>query len=117
MNRIAIAAALAVSLGACSTMNVTLEKGESGKASVSAVATAPTGAQMEALIARTNRAMVLACTNRKAEVQQRTGEALIDDANQTIGDATKLAEGVKELLDAVRSWFPENTYTAARICE
>ena len=103
--------ALALLLGACSTMNVTLE-GKDDKQIVSAVATAPTSTDIESLIAETHTAMEAACASLKSDE-----ETFRPEAAGFIGGATETAKGIKELLDAVRSWFPENTYTATRLCK
>ena len=115
-----------VLLSACSTMDVTLEKGESGTASVSAVAKAPTDVSMTELIAKTNRAMLVACAaysetpNGDSKFRASTDAKQLGDSlasgTQLIGDATKLAESAKKLLETVKGWFPVNTYTAARKC-
>ena len=104
--------AIALLLAGCSTMNVTLEKSDDGP-TVSAVATAPTSTSIRSLIEDTHAAMAAACASEKGT--QATVQFL-DEANEAISGATKAAKGIKELLDAVRSWFPENTFTATRLC-
>ncbi len=65
MHRIMIAATLLPSLVACSTIDVTLEKGEGMKGvhSVSVVAMAPASTPIQKLILKANFAMSLACRN------------------------------------------------------
>ena len=115
MTRILTASALALLLGACSTMNVTLE-GKDGMPTVSAVATAPTSTDIVSLIAETHTAMAAACASEKLRGAIFWPTVDIPKATKFIGEATEAAKGIKELLDAVRSWFPENTYTATRLC-
>ena len=104
--------AIALLLAGCSTMNVTLEKTEDGP-TVSAVATAPTSTSIKSLIEDTHAAMAAACASEK---DTKATVQIFDEATEAIGGATKAAKGIKELLDAVRSWFPENTFTVTRLC-
>ena len=106
------ASAIALLLAGCSTMNVTLEKTDDGP-TVSAVATAPTSTSIKSLIEDTHAAMAAVCASEKGT--QATVQ-FNDKVNEAISGATKAAKGVKQLLDAVRSWFPENTFTATRLC-
>ena len=118
--------ALAAGLAGCSTMDVTLEKtsGNDGPA-VSVVAKAPNIIPIKNLIAEANRAMAQACLmgqagskNDKGRIDEKRvlGDA-VPDEKRVLGDAVPIATEIKEVLKELRSWFPENTYTAARKCK
>ena len=109
MTRPIVAIAVALSLGACSTMDVKLAKTGDGP-SVSAIAKAPTYLPMVELIRKTNQAMTMACEGDSSEANA------LPKTGWVIGKLTKLADDFTKLLETVKGWIPMNTYTAARTC-
>lgn len=109
MTRPIVAIAVALTLGACSTMDVKLEKTDDGP-SVSAIAKAPTAVPMVELIRKANQAMAMACEGGTSDSVSQGVTGL------NIGKLTKLADDFTKLLETVKGWIPMNTYTAARTC-
>lgn len=134
MNRFLIVVALALILGACSTMNVTLEKNKMDEVIVSTVATAPTSVSFPTLVKKAHKAMGNVCGDIQQfyaareflECHRHAEDGSVQpcddpDAKEegivaTTSKVANLAESITKLRDAVKGWIPMNTYTAARKC-
>ena len=114
---IGVAGAMLLALGACTSMDVTLENDGDG-ATVSVIAKAPSMiVSLETLIAEANQATASACQ----QVPQPTSPPLqklldLSKIKELVGDVKGIAEDTKAAADAMRGWFPENSYTVSRAC-
>lgn len=119
---IIVAGLAAVSLSACSTIDVVLEKADGAIGpSVSAVARAPTFIGVETLITKVDKAFQLACSEvdadaKEGEESEQQEHARAPAAAEQVKKLTAVAQALKELRDSVLDLFPKNSYTAARFC-
>lgn len=95
---------------------MTLENDGDG-ATVNVIAKAPSMiVSLETLIAEANQATASACQQvpRPDSRQQKLLD--LTRNRELVGDAKGIAEDTKAASEAMRGWFPENSYTVSRAC-